>query len=455
MSLGSLLSIARSALIAQQRAMEVTGHNVANANTPGYSRQTLQMQAATPLELPLYSLGRGVEANQITRSRDTFYDEAYRSDNGMLGRSNTMSSYLSQIEGTLNEPSSSGLSAALDHLFSSLSDLSGDPASHSNREMVVSATNRVTSQLHGMANALAKMKQDAVQDLQLQVNNVNSLASQIAEVNGEITQSSGPGGPSADLLDKRDGLIDQLSQYMAVQVTKNADGSVGVAAGDVMLVSGSQTVSLAVVPVGSGSGIAAAGGGPALDPQQGSIKALTDLTQNKIPTVLAGLDQIASALVTEFNNVHRGGFTLSGATGVDFFDPTRTTASTIDLSVLVKASSDNIAASGNGVPGNGTVASTLAGFATNGAASLGGNTFRSTFVSLASGVGLDVQNAQADVDARQTLVDRDDQVRTSVSGVNVDEEMVSLISQQQAYQAAAHLVSVANDMSQALLDLLN
>jgi len=159
MSLGSLLSIARSALMVTQRSMEVTGHNVANANTPGYSRQTLQIAAAAPLQMPMFSLGRGVEANQITRARDAFYDATYRQENGLLGQSNTTSGYLGQVEGALNEPSTNGLSAALDGLFGSLSDLAGDPANHTNRDLVVSNANRLVNQFHSLDAPLTSISQ--------------------------------------------------------------------------------------------------------------------------------------------------------------------------------------------------------------------------------------------------------------------------------------------------------
>ena len=112
MSLQNLLSIARSALSAHQRAMDVTANNVANASTPGYSRQRLMLTPATPLQGPLFTLGRGVDALTLQRSRDAFFDASYRQDNGLLNSSTTMHDYLSQIEGAMNEPSTSGIASS-------------------------------------------------------------------------------------------------------------------------------------------------------------------------------------------------------------------------------------------------------------------------------------------------------------------------------------------------------
>ncbi|MFN8588890.1 MAG: flagellar hook-associated protein FlgK [Burkholderiaceae bacterium] len=454
MSLQSMLSIARSALFTHQRAMDVTSHNIANVNTPGYSRQRLVLQPATPLVEPLYTLGRGVDAVTLQRSRDTFYDSAYRRDNGMLGLATGRRDYLSQIETSLNEPSDSGISASLDGLFRSLSDLSGDPANHTNRELVVSAANRLVNQLHSLDSQLGRVQQEALDHLNVQVSDINALTARIADLNNKIQSSGGPTHSVPDLMDQRDALVDELSQKIGVRVLDRGDGTIGVIAGDTLLVDGAQHTDIAVTTVGSGWGIAPAGGGAPIDAQSGTVQALLDVTQTELPQVKSRLDQLANALVTEFNAVHSTGWTLNGTTGVNFFDPTKTTAGSISLSAQLLASSDNLAASANGAAGNGAIAGQLAGLASTGVGSLGGRTLREHFVVLAADVGLDVRNAEADIDSEQALVDRADQARESVSGVNVDEEMISLISQQQAYQAAARLVNVADSMMQEMLGML-
>ncbi len=454
MSLQSMLSIARSALFTHQRAMDVTSHNIANVNTPGYSRQRLVLTPATPLVEPLYTIGRGVDAVSLQRSRDTFYDSAYRRDNGMLGLASGLRDYLSQIETSLNEPSDSGISASLDTLFRSFSDLSGDPANHTNRELVVSAAQRLVNQMHALDAQLGRIQQESLDHLNVQTSDINSLTARIADLNNKIMASGGPQHSVPDLMDQRDALIDELSQKIGVRVLDRGDGTVGVIAGDTLLVDGAQHTDVAVTTVGSGWGIATVGGGAPIDPGSGTVKALLDVTQTHLPSVKSRLDALANGLVTEFNAIHSAGYTLGGSTGVNFFASTGTTAGSIQLSAQLLLSSDNIAASANNAAGNGQVAGQLAGLASTGVASLGGRTFREHYVVLAADVGLQVRNAEADITAEQTLVDRADQSRQSVSGVSVDEEMISLISQQQAYQAAARLVNVADSMMQDILGML-
>ncbi len=452
MSLQSLLSIARSALLAHEAAMNVTAHNVANANTPGYSRQRLDLTAATPASGALFPLGRGVDAVAIERSRDSFFDSSFRQDTGLLGRSGTLHDYLSQIEGSMNEPSSNGVAASLDSLFSALSDLSNDPANHTNRTVVIAAANRLTGQLHALDGQLSSVTQEAASSMRLQVTSLNTALASIAELNQRIQATGGPTHTAPDLMDQRDVLIDQLSSSLGVRVLDRGDGTVAVLAGDTTLVDGSTATSLSVVAVGAGWGIAA-GGGAAFDPGSGSLKALTDLTQTRIPALRGQLDQLAGALVNQFNALHRTGSTLSGATNVDFFDPAGVTAGTISLSAVVLASPDNIAASATGAQGNGGIAAQLAALSGTGIAALGGQTFREDYVGIASGLGLDVRNADQDSTVNQTMLDRSTQGREAASGVSVDEEMVNLIGEQQAYQAAARIVSVADQMIQSVLNI--
>jgi flagellar hook-associated protein 1 FlgK len=162
----------------------------------------------------------------------------------------------------------------------------------------------------------------------------------------------------------------------------------------------------------------------------------------------------AGALVTEVNAIHRTGYTPGGATNTDFFDPAGTTAGTLALTAPIAASATNIAAGATNAPGDGSIALQIAGLAGTGVLSLAGKSLREFYVEIAAGVGLEVRNAMEDADTQQELVDYADLRRSSVSGVSVEEEMVALIAQQQAYSAAARLVRVADEMMQDLMNTI-
>lgn len=454
MSLASLLSIARSALLAQQRAMEVTGHNVANASTPGYSRQRVALQAATPLWTALGPIGRGVDFSTVTRIRDAFLDDTFRRESGTLGGSSTLHTFLSQVEGAMGEPSDTGVGAALDGLFSSFADLAADPANGSSRESVRQAAARLVQRVRQLDGRMAQAGSDALERLRAEVQDVNDITARIADLNGRILASGGAGGGSPDLEDLRDSLVDRLSGMADVRVVRHENGSIGVLAGDSLLVDGGTSHRIAVVAAGAGYGVGFESGTGLVDLQGGSLGALVDLNDTVLPGLRAQLDTMVAALVAEVNSIHRAGYTRTGATGTDFFDPAGVTAATFALAAPVAASGDAIAAAGSAAPGDGAVALRLSMLGTTALGGLGGLSVREFYTRFATDVGNRVENARVGAETAQTLVDNADSQRTAVSGVSLDEEMVALIAQQQAYGAAARLISVADEMARQVLDLM-
>jgi flagellar hook-associated protein 1 FlgK len=454
MSLASLLSIARSAMFAQQSAMSVTAHNVANAQTPGYSRQRLELAAAAPQLMPTGPVGRGVTEVGILRVRNTFFDSRYRSESGLLGNSATLGDFLGQVEAAIHEPSADGLAASLDGLFGSFANLANNPTSSTSRSLVQQAGRRFVQQLQQLDAAVHQVADGAYTQMRDQVGQVNDLARQIADLNSSIRASGGPIGSSPDLQDRRDVLVDQLSSLVGVRVLDRDDGTIGLAAGDTILVDGGSFQTLSVnLLAGGGFSLITVGGGT-MDPKSGSLRALCELTTTTLPGIQRQLDSLAQALVTTVNAIHRSGFTLNGATNTDFFDPAGVTAQTIALAPAIIASGDAIAAAGIGAPGDGTIAQQLAALATTGVAALGGRSFRDFYIDLSGEIGSSVSSASQDADAHLAMVDQADTLRSSVSGVSVDEEMVALISQQQAYTAAARIVNVANEMMQSVLEMI-
>ena len=451
MSLSSLLSIARTALLTHKRAMEVTAHNVANAQTPGYSRQRLQLHTLEPVRTPEGLIGRGVTAETVSRSRDQFYDAAFRRENGSFSRASTLRDGLSQVEDAIGEPSDVGLSASLDRMFHAFSDLANDPSSPAGRDQVVRAGDRLAKQLNQLDLRLATASSDAYSRLQGQTQQANELLKRIADLNRNILASGGDA--AVDLQDSRDNAIDALSELMTVNVFRHDDGTVSVVGDGASLVDRVNATTLSLT--GSGSAIALVdAGGATLGSVGGSMGGALEFIDRSVPGIKAQLDQLASSLVAQVNAVHRRGYTAAGATNTDFFDPSRITAGAIKLTDAILNSSAAVAAGGTNLTGDGTVALQLSQLGSTTVAALGGRTFRDYFSGLAAGVGQSVQGASADADVQQSLVDQADQRRTAVSGVSVDEEMVNLMSQQQAYGAAAKIITIAEEMMKVLLDTI-
>ena len=451
MSLSSLLSIARSALLAQQRAMEVTGHNVANAQTPGYSRQRLLLRTDAPQITPQGMVGRGVTSEGVRRSRDQFYDASYRRESGLFSQSSTLYDGLKQIEDAMGEPSDTGLSATMDKLFHSFADLANDPASPANRDLVWQSGNRLSQQLNQLDQRLSAASSDALVRVQGEAVAANDLLRQIAKLNQQILSAGGDAAP--DLQDARDNAIDQLSQKLSIHVVSNADGTLSVFGEASTLVDGITATQLTVTGLGSTVTIQD-DAGTVIGAPGSAMGALMEITNVRVPAVRAQLDQLANALVTQVNTLHRTGYTSGGTTNNDFFDPTGVTASSIRLTAALRTSSAAVAASGSAGAGDGTIAQKIADLASSPIGTLAGRTFRDFYSGVANDVGQAVQSSGADLDAQQTLVDAADQRRAAVSGVSVDEEMVNLVAQQQAYGAAAKLITTADEMVRVLLETI-
>lgn len=453
MSLTSLLGIARSALMVHQRAMTVTGNNIANAQTPGYSRQRLELTEATPGWSPSGSMGRGVEANTISRARDTFFDAAYRRDSSLLNHASTSGDILGQLEAGLGEPGTTGLGASIDGLFTAFGELANDPTSNTSRMLVSQAANRLTDRFHQADTNITQLISDGVGRLRQQTDEVNKLSKQVADLNVQILAAGSGGSPALE--DQRDIALDQLSGLMSVNVVHNGNGTVDVQTGGSPLVSAGSSFDLTVRLSNTlGPGVGFAGNNGRIDPGSGSMKALIDLAATKLPGYRAQLDKLAKNVVEQVNNIHKVGYTLAGATNINFFDPSSVTAGTITLSDDIKASNDSIAAGDTPGGGDGGNAMRIGDLVHVPLLALGNLSLRDYYVGFSSGVGAAVSDAQQQATIQDTLVNNDDAQRQQVSGVSVDEEMVNLISQQQAYGAAARLVNIASQMSQELLNMI-
>jgi flagellar hook-associated protein 1 FlgK len=454
MSLTSILSIARSALVLQQRAMDVTSHNIANAGTDGYRRQRLELTTADPLRTPQGTIGRGVRSEGNSRARDRYLDTSFRQESGLQGRYGTMSDILGDIEGVFDESGGTGLATGLDDLLDAFSDLANDPSSITARSQVQSSAQALIRQFNGAANRLASAEADVQSRMQAAIGQVNSYAGEIADLNRQIVAAA-KGVSAPDLEDRRDLLIDQLSQVADVQVVEHTDHSVGVIAGGALLVDGAQHSSLELrsLPAG-GFGVGVTGTGAALSLRSGQLKALSDLSSSTIPGIRKQLDGFAAAVVTEVNAIHRTGKTVAGAGNTDFFDPAGLTASSMALTATVRQNPAAVAAGTTGSPGDASVALRLAALRTGGVASAGGQTLSEMYNGVVTSVATLSQAAQRGAASQDTMVANVTAQRSSVSDVSIDEEMVSLIQGQQAFAAASKIVSAADQMIQSLLDMV-
>lgn len=219
----STFNIAKRGMTVQQKSIDVTSHNIANANTEGYSRQRANIVTSTPYtsEAGVGQIGTGAEISTIERIRDTFLDYQIRNENGILGKYETRNNFLHEVESIFNEPSDTGLSSLMGSFFDAFQELSKQPNSSNSRTVVAQQTLALTDALNSTYGQLESLKLNAQDQLRHTVTGINSLLEQLDRLNQEIINVTVSNNIPNDLMDKRDLLIDELSSKFGVIVEKD------------------------------------------------------------------------------------------------------------------------------------------------------------------------------------------------------------------------------------------
>ena len=463
MNAGGLLNIARSGMAASQAQIAVTAQNVTNAQTPGYSRQRATLTSGIPLRLPQGSFGTGVLVQSVDRMRNELMDTTYRRDTRSAAFSEERRDALASVENVLGEPSNAGLASSFEQLWSAFSDLSTNPTSSAARGVVRQRASQVAAQLNQFGNQIAEAQAVSRTRLLESADRVNTLASQVADINARIVEAEAGGKQAPDMRDQRDTKIDELASLIGATSYAQADGSVNVNIGGDSLVDGAHFKTVRIqstlsdpTKLGVVLGENAAGGLPVETMYQvgGQMAGTMNAYNTIFPSSLTSLDGVAAALVSATNSAHASGFVGTAPAG-SFFDVTGTTARTIALDASILSSVANIAASGiPGESGDNSVAIAMSRLrettvVINGQTASISEGYRTVVASIATSVNA----AQGSATAARTLATQSDTRRESVKGVSIDEEMVNLIKYQQSYAAAARLVTVVDEITNTLINL--
>jgi flagellar hook-associated protein 1 len=430
MSISSFLGLQTSlrGLMAQQRALDVATHNVANANTVGYTRQEAALGAADALHVQAGAtangqgafLGQGVDVTAYRRIRDSFLDLQVRAQNMALGDATTTAEALDRVQSALGEPSDTGIDALLGTFFTAWSDLANHADSASSKQAVESAARTLADAFATLSteigNAIADAQSEFTQ-LTGSTGPIQSAASQLAQLNRAIDSAIDGGQSPNDLLDKRDQLLDELSQYGQVSVTQLGNGRIQVMLGNQSVVNDT-TVDWQVPPPAT------------FAPGGGILGALQTLSTTTLAGYLSALDDVAKTVHDDVN----------AAYGSAFFGGT--TAATLGTGIPAAASI--VAGTGSGAAAN-DIARAISELRNTSAAS-------SKYGALVRQVGSDAQGATNAQAIAQAAVDSAEDRRQSVSGVSLDEEMANMLRFQRGYQASARAMSSIDEMLDTLIN---
>jgi flagellar hook-associated protein 1 FlgK len=451
--LASGLNIALQSLLTQQTAIETTSNNIANVNTPGYSRQRAELSETDPVTIGSLTLGTGVEVSQISSLRDSILDSRVNQETQQQGQLGSYLSNSQQVQTLFNETNGSGLQAPLTAFFSSLSQLGSNPSDPNVRGSLVTAAGNLASAFNQTSASLTATQNGIDRSVVQTVSQINTLSAQIATVNAQVSGAIGSGQNAGPYIDQRNQLINQLSGLVDVSTIDAGNGSLTLTTSSgAPLVAGGQSFQLTTQVNANGlQSIFSQGTDVTSKITSGQLAGELQVRDNLIPSALSSIDDLAASLATAVNTQNQAGFDLNGAPGGNIFAPVGSTAgAAASLSVAITDGS-KIAASADGSPGDNANANKL--LAIQNQTIVNGETPLSAYSSLVFQIGSDVSTAQSKEDAGTQVLQQLTNLQGGVSGVDINEESANLVRFQNAYQAAAQVSSIINSLLETTINM--
>lgn len=461
MSIAGVLNIGRSALQVNQAALQVTSNNIANVNTPGYSRQRIAIETTTPFRTDAGFLGTGVNVQEISRVYDRFLAFQVKSERENYGALSSEKDTIFQVEDILNEIQGPGLKEELSAFFNSLGDLSNNADGYVERSQVLSNANSLVYSINTKASDLSRFRTSVDNGVKSVVSDINGIASQVADLNTRIAAEEVGGVVKANVLrDKRDTLMGDLAGFINYNYTEDSLGQVSifVGKGSPLVLGKSYNLLSTVANPGNGnmSDVQISNGTANIpmtfDISGGNLKGLLNVRDTVIPDYQNRLNTFTDALVSEVNAQHALGYGLDGSTGLPFFAATAgNEAATISVAIT---DTNKIAAAGNAPgPADNENVLKIMGIQDKSIVALGNTTLDNYYDAMVTDIGSRSQSVSRSFEYQEFSKQQLESRIQSVSGVSMDEEAANLIKFQRAYQAAAKLITTVDEMTQTILEL--
>ncbi len=451
MNLNTTLSTALQGLYASTAGLQTANNNIANANTPGYSRETVSLAANAPDST---GVGTGVTVTGYQSIRDQLLQSQIMQQTQTQTGANAELGTLQQVQ-TIFASSTSDIGSQMSTLFSSLSSLSTDPTNTSLRQAVLTAGSNLATSFNTASSSLTSLQGSLNSQVSTDADQINSLAKQIAALNPQIAQKNDVGQDAGTLQDQQDQLVTSLSKLTNVAITQDSDGITVTTGNGTPLVVGANSYPLTTTTGSDGKVYVLDTNGQDISAtiSGGDLGGTIQARDTAIPSVLNQLDTLASEVGNAFNTAQAGGYDSTGAQGKNFFNiPSGSTAGAAAAITLSLKSANQIAASSDGSAGsNGN----LANFAAIQSTALSsGNTPTQAYAALVYNVGSLTATANTQYTATTASLQQLSDQQSSVSGVSVDEESTNLIRYQQAYEAAAKVINTVSTLFSVTMDMI-
>lgn len=455
------LSTAISGLYANKKALDTVSHNISNSNNPNYVRQDVTQASNNYIDVVGVKggIGTGVNISEIRQIRDRFLDERYRNEAGNTGYWQARTDIFSQVEEIMNEPTGSGLSEVMDQFWNSFDELSKDPENLTVRGMVRERAIAFVETVNHMSSQLNSLQVNLNKDISNKTDEINNIAKDIAKLNSVISQNETRGIKANDLRDKRNALIDRLSENMNIKSVDKQNGAIDIYIGGVMLVSGENVREIEAKTTDNSffelhwkdmndSKVEINGGYlKGIMEARGNFDSTDESYKEIIPTLKNRLDNFVNTLTTEINNIHKKGITLLGDAGEDFFvsdrEGSEINASNIKLNDNLDTL-NNIVSSLTGDRGDGSIAKEIMDIRDK---TLFENATPDNYYrSIVADKGVEANKSMIMNKTYTTILSNISNNKSAISGVSMDEEMANMLKFQHSYTANSRVVNAIDEM---------
>lgn len=485
--MADLLGIGKSGLFASKKALEVTGHNLSNVNSEGYSRQKVLQSTAIPVSTGGFIQGTGVKIDGINRINDEFIDKRLNSAVSSSKYFEARAEHLDQIEGIFNEIDSEGLNQILNKFFNSFRELANQPENETIRSVVRDNAGLVVKDFRRIRETLDLQAGNIDRKITTSVSDVNQILTHIADLNGKIASIESQQGESGDLRDQRDLSLKNLSEHFKIHTYTDEKGRYVVTAQGIgTLVTGLHVQELAVISKNKANSSNNMNGSVEVvlkdRPSQsvtdkfesGSLASMIKVRNENLKKLQEDMDNIAFQFTTSVNSIHRQGFVnrpitigpdgtplkidAKGlTTGLDFFaQPLEKEGASgaIDLSDAVKEDLSNISAAlAPNAPGDNRVAIAISKLQHERIAGEESITLEEKYLQTIGTIGLETGKARLDAEQSSGLLAQANSIRERLTGVSIDEETANMVRYQHAYEASAKIMQAADEMFKTVLEL--
>lgn len=485
--MADLLGIGKTGLAASKKSLEVTGHNLSNVNTEGFSRQRVNQSTAIPVSVGGFVQGTGVKINSVTRYNDEFIDKRLNNAIGNNKYYEARSENLEQVENIFNELDSDGLNQVLNKFFNSFRELANQPENETIRSVVRDNAGLVVKDFRRIRGTLDQQATNIDRKIQNSVQDVNQLLHHVADLNGKISSIESAQGETGDLRDQRDLALRNLSEHFKLHTYMDEKNRFVVTAQGIgTLITGLSVQELATITKNKNDSTNNMNGSVEIvlkdRPSQkitdkfqgGALAAVVKVRNEDLKKLQNDIDGIAYQFTTSVNTIHRQGFvnrpikigedgepvkidSKGLTTGIDFFkQPLEVEGASnfIDLSELVKKDLTNVAAAlAPNAPGDNRVAIAISKLQHERISGEGNVTLEEKYLQTIGSIGLETGKARLDAEQATGIMAQATSLRERLTGVSIDEETANMVRFQHAYQASAKMMQAADEMFKTVLDI--